>query len=68
MVIYPKHNTATVAATHIRLPMVKWGAVEFAMGVDRTTAADVKASAHERLQPRRCGRDHPPRLICPSPD
>ena len=40
-----KYNTATVAATHIRIPVIKRGVVDFAVGADWTPATgDVKVS------------------------
>ncbi len=43
MFIQRKYNTATVTGTHIRLPMIKRGAADFAIGTDWTPAAgDVK--------------------------
>lgn len=39
MIFNRKYGTATVAATHIRIPMIKAGAVDFAVGADWTPAA-----------------------------
>ena len=45
MVIFRKYITATVAATYIRIPMVKRGLEDFANGADWTPAAgDVTVS------------------------
>lgn len=45
MIFNRKYNSATVTANHIRIPMVKRGAVDFAVGADWTPAAgDVTVS------------------------
>src|ERR1043166_1275933 len=43
MFLLRKNNTATATGSHIRIPMIKRGAVDFALGADWTPAAgDVK--------------------------
>jgi hypothetical protein len=45
MIFQRKYNTATVTATHIRIPMIKRGVVDFAVSADWTPAAgDVRLS------------------------
>lgn len=45
MIFNRKYNTATVTANHIRLPMIKRGAVDYAVGADWTPASgDVTVS------------------------
>lgn len=45
MIFNRKYNTATAAATHVRIPIIKAGAVDYAVGADWTPAAgDVKVS------------------------
>jgi hypothetical protein len=45
MVFLRKYNTATGTGTHVRVPMIKRGAIDFATGSDWTPAAgDVKVS------------------------
>lgn len=45
MIFQRKYNTATVAATHVRLPIIKRGVVDYAVSADWTPATgDVKIS------------------------
>src|SRR5512138_3225729 len=45
MVFLRKYNTATGSGTHIRIPIVKRGVIDFAVSADWTPAAgDVKVS------------------------